>query len=295
MCPVANASRNPLPEWPEEWVIAPDARMGVRQRVEEVWRYRRILWFFTLKSATRLWANTRMGPIVIVLRSVVPVIVGSIAFGVVMDVQSPGVPYFLFLLAGSTIWGCFDGPLTWATRGLEMNRQLLTKLYLPRMVLPAAQMSAGLVEVAVLLAMLAISIAYYRYADGVWYSALTPRLAAAPLAMSMAILLAFAVSLWTSVWQARARDMRFVLAYVVGFWAMLTPVIYPISQLPPNLRWLAAINPMTGPVEAFKWSVLGLGVVPVFALAVSTGVTLIILSGGLWYFTTHEGQIADRL
>jgi lipopolysaccharide transport system permease protein len=113
--------------------------------------------------------------------------------------------------------------------------------------------------------------------------------------MLLALLLAFALSLWTSVWQARARDMRFVLMYVIGFWALLTPVVYPASQLPANVRWLAAMNPMTGPVEAFKWSVLGLGPWPAYPLAVSVGMTVVILLGGMWYFGRAEGEIADRL
>ena len=95
--------------------------------------------------------------------------------------------------------------------------------------------------------------------------------------------------------QARARDMRFILMYVLGFWFMLTPIVYPISALPANFRWLAAINPMTGPVMAFKWSILGTDPVPTYELAISVGVTLGVLTGGLWYFARNEGQIADRL
>ena len=91
---------------------------------------------------------------------------------------------------------------------------------------------------------------------------LAPRLLMTiPLAL-MTVMLAFSLSLWTSVWQARARDMRFVLMYSLGFWYLLTPIVYPVSHLPPAARWAAHINPMTGPVVGFKWAVLGIGEFP---------------------------------
>jgi lipopolysaccharide transport system permease protein len=82
---------------------------------------------------------------------------------------------------------------------------------------------------------------------------------------------------------------------VVGFWAMLTPVIYPITQLPASVRWLAAVNPMTGPVEAFRWSLLGVGSPDWIALGVSCSVTASALGLGLWFFTTTESGMVDRL
>jgi lipopolysaccharide transport system permease protein len=279
----------------EQWTLAPDVHLTLGARAQEVWRYRRILWFFAVKAVQRIYANTRLGPFAFIIRSVVPVFAGSLVFGQVMNVPSAGVPYFLFLLTGSTIWNCFDGPLTWATRGLEMNRQLIRKLYLPRLILPLGQMSAGLVDPTVSLGVMVGSLCYYRYVQGVWYCAPASHLLVAPAAMILVFLLAFAISLWTSVWQARARDMRFVLAYVLGFWYLLTPVIYPVSHLPPSARWAAAINPMTGPVEAFKWAVLGLGRFPRFELALSVAVTGIVLVSGFWYFTQAEGHTIDRL
>ena len=269
--------------------------MGARGRLEEVWRYRRVLWFFAVKAIERLYAKTKLGPVWLVVRPLAPIVTASLVFSQVMQVPSDGLPYFLFLLAGSTIWNFFDSPLIFATRGLESNRALLTKLYLPRLILPPSHMSAGLVEPAVCVVVLIGSLVYYRYTDAVWYAAFTPRLFAAVPAVLVALMLALSASLWTSVWQARARDMRFVLMYTLGFWYLLTPIVYPASHLPAAARWAAAINPMTGPVETFKWALFGIGVFPGAALAMSAGVTFVLLAGGLWYFTTVEGQMIDRL
>jgi lipopolysaccharide transport system permease protein len=278
-----------------EWVLAPDMRVGALRRLEEVWRYRRILWFFAVKAVQGLYAKTRLGPVWLLVRPLAPIVAASLVFGQVMQVPSDGFPYFLFLLVGTTIWNFFDSPLIFATRGLESNRQLLTKLYLPRLILPAGQMAAGLVEPVVCVGVLVASVFYYRWADGLWYVTFTPRLFITIPIVLMTMMLAFSLSLWTSVWQARARDMRFVLMYALSFWYLLTPIVYPSSHLPPAARWAAYINPMTGPVEAFKWAVLGTGAFPSVAVAVSAGATVLLFTFGLWYFAAVEGQTIDRL
>jgi lipopolysaccharide transport system permease protein len=231
----------------------------------------------------------------LIVRPLAPIFAASLVFGQVMQVPSNGFPYFLFLLVGTTIWNFFDSPLIFATRGLESNRQLLTKLYLPRLILPAGQMAAGLVEPVVCIGVLIAAVFYYRWVDGVWYVSLAPRLLATIPIVLMTTMMAFSLSLWTSVWQARARDMRFVLMYALSFWYLLTPIVYPSTHLPPAARWAAYINPMTGPVEAFKWAVLGIGPFPSISLGVSVGVMVVLLASGLWYFAAVEGQTIDRL
>ena len=106
-------------------------------------------------------------------------------------------------------WNCFDGPLIRGSRGIEVNRGLLTKLYVPRIILPLAQMTAGMIEPAIILLTLLGALVYYRVNEGVWYAQLQVRLLACVLSVILVLCLAFSLSLWTSVWQARARDVRF--------------------------------------------------------------------------------------
>ena len=124
------------------WVIAADTREGFAARLREVWQYRRILWFFSVKALKSLYSKTRLGVAWLFIRALLPLIVGSFVFGSVVKVPSGGVPYFIFLLAGQLPWNCFDGPLIRASRGLDSNRQLPTKLYVPRAIL-AAQMTGS--------------------------------------------------------------------------------------------------------------------------------------------------------
>lgn len=291
--PATSGSR--LSDATAQWVIAADTREGFGARAREVWQYRRILWFFSLKALQSLYSKTHLGVWWIFLRTLVPLLVGSFIFGSVMNVPSGGVPYLVFFLTAQVAWNCFDGPLVSGSRSLEINRQLLVKLYVPRIILPLAGMTRGVVEPVIVAGVLLGSLVYYRVSDGIWHVRPEPQLLAGLAAVALTLAFAFSLTLFTSVWQARARDTRFVLRYVVGFWVFFTPVIYPLSQVPPDIRWLMHLNPMTAPVETFKWAVLpGMEhswIWFLYSMAV-TGVTFL---GGVWFFARSESATMDKI
>ena len=277
------------------WVIAADTREGLWARLREIWQYRRVLSFFSIKAVQSLYAKTRLGMPWLFIRVLVPLAVGSFVFGSVMDVPSGGVPYFIFFTTGQLAWNFFDGPLIRGSRGLEVNRELLRKLYIPRVILPMGQMAAGLVEPVIVAFVLAGAAAYYRVADGVWYIQTSAGMLRAVLAAALILAFAFAVSLWTSVWQARARDVRFIMRYVVSFWLYFTPVIYPLSMVPAEIRWLAYLNPVTAPVELFKSGVLPNVEFSWPWLGYSAALTLVVLGFGAWYFARTESATMDKM
>ena len=279
----------------DAWVIAPAAGPGILGRIEEIWRYRRTIWFFAVRSVQALYRKTVLGPIWIPIRVLVPLVVGSLVYGQVMNVDSGPYPYFLFFLVGSTAFSFFDGPVIRGSRGLESNRGLVTRIYLPRIILPPSFMTAGLVEPAICLIVLAGAVGYYRVTEDVWYVAFDARLLVAAAAAAQAWLLAAGVTMFTSIWQARARDFRYLIRYAMAFWLVLTPVIYGIDALPEAVRPYAAFNPMTGPVLAFKWGILGTAAFPAWELAVSGALTAVTLVAGVWYFTRAENAAADSL
>ena len=277
------------------WVIAADTREGFAARARELWQYRRILGFFALRAMRSIYSKTHLGVSWVFIRALVPLFVGSFVFGSVMNVPSGGVPYFVFFLAGQIPWNCFDGPLSRGSRGLEVNRMLLTKLYVPRIIVPLGQMAAGVLEPAIILLVFVGAVVYFHRTDGVWYVQPTLRLLASVASIALVLLFAFSLTLWTSVWQARARDARFVLRYVVGFWLYFTPVIYPMSVVPPNLQWLMHLNPLTAPIETFRWSTLPNLEHSWPWFLYSFAVTACTLAGGIWYFAHVEGTTMDRI
>jgi lipopolysaccharide transport system permease protein len=279
----------------ERWVISADGRHGFAARIGEAWRYRRILWFFSVRAVESLYRRTHLGALWLFIRTLVPLAIASFVFGGILEVPSHGVPYFLFFLAGQLPWSCFDGPLVRASRGLEANRELLTKLYVPRVILPVGAMAAGLVEPAIITGAFAAALVYFRVAHDQWYVHLDLRTMAAFAAVLIVLAIAVGLSFFTSIWQARARDLRFILRYVVSFWMFLTPVVYPLAQVPAQFRWLMQLNPLTAPVETFRWAVFP-GLQHSWEwLAYSAVVAVALLIGGWSFFTRSEQATLDVL
>jgi len=278
----------------QSWVIEP-SRIGLWAYFGEFWRYRRIIWFFGSQTMKRMYKRTVLGRFWLLARPLAPLAISTLIFGALLGVPSDGVPYFLFFLCGSTTWVLFEQSLMWVTRSLDMNRGLVKKVYFPRLVVPVAAVTPGLIYFVVYLMILVVTLVYFLKTDGRWYLVFGPGLLWAAAAAGLCVLFAIAVGLWTSVWQARARDVRFTLRYVLRFWFYLTPVIYPLSQVPERFRDWIFLNPMAVIVETFKWGTLGLGDLYPRGLLASSLLILVILIGGLRYFTQVEAASVDRM
>jgi lipopolysaccharide transport system permease protein len=276
------------------WVIEA-RRHGVVERVRELWQYRHLWWYFASEAITSMYRRTKLGWLWLLLRVMAPIGLNALVFGAVLKVDSGGPPYFLFFLCGSTTWILFERSLLIVTRSIEQNRKLITKVYFPRLILPMSAVAPGLLYLAVLLVVIVGTVGYYGYRDGVWHITLRPELLVSVGALALTLVFTVAVGLWTSVLQARYRDVRYGLRYAMPFWFYFTPIIYPASLLPESLRWIVAVNPMAPIVEAFKWGTLGLGHLTV--ASVTTSVTLVVLTAvsGVWFFTREEAASIDKL
>jgi lipopolysaccharide transport system permease protein len=277
-----------------EWRIEPWSG-GIGARSREVWRYRRLAVFFGLKALQKLYQRTKLGWAWLFIRPLFPLLVQTVIFGGMLKVGSDGVPYFLFLVTASTVWQLFASAVLWGTRSLELNRGLMKQIYVPRLILPVSMMSPAFLTFVIYLAVLAGALVWYGVSDGQLYLNLGPQLLLAVLAVFMAVLLALAISLWTSVPALSARDVRFTLNYVMGFWVFLTPVMYPMSAVPERWRLWMMLNPMAPIVEAFKFGVLGIGSVEAWQLGASGGLILLVLTGGILFFVRAEADAADRV
>jgi len=278
----------------EEWSIEPLGH-GWSWRLRELWRYRYLFPYFATRMVTGMFRNTKLRPLWLTLRVLGPIGLGAAVFGGVLDVASDGLPYFLFYLGGYTTWAVFESGVMFTTRVLERNKSLITKVYFPRLILPITGLAPAFLELAVLLVAIVGTLAYYAWVEKHWYGRSDLGLVAAALAVGMALFFALGVGLWTSVMQARYRDVRYTLRYVMRFWLYFTPVIYPLSQIPEQWRWLAYINPMTPVVGIFKWGLLGIGQPSASGLAFGGLLLLTTFISGLWYFTATESASVDKI
>jgi lipopolysaccharide transport system permease protein len=278
---------------PDHWLIEPRSA-GLVQRARELWRYRRLLKYFAVRSIGRGVRRTILGRWWLLIRPLFPLTVSAIVFGRVLQVDSSGVPYFLILLIGTSIWDLFETSVMWATRSLDMNRGLISRIYVPRILLPVAAVTPALLTFSIYVGVAAIATAYYWFTSGRIYLAIRPDTLWALAALLCTLILAVGIGLWTSFPALVARDVRFTLGYVLGFWVFLTPVVYPLTQIPERWRWLVLLNPMAAYVEMFKWGVLGVGGVHAQEVGIALGITVLVVGSGLWFFDRSEAEAADK-
>src|SRR4030095_2421613 len=268
---------------------------AVLDRVRELWRYRYLGWYFAAEALKAMYRRTKLGWIWLVIRVTAPVGVSALFFGGVLGVSSNGPPYFLFFSCGMTTWILFERSLLVVTRSLERNRKLVTKVYFPRLILPLSAVAPGLLYLTILLVVICFTVIYYRRLEGVWYITLRPQLLLAFLAILLTLIFTVSVGLWTSVMQARYPDVRQGIRYFMPFWMYVTPIIYPLTIIPEQWRWLIGLNPMASIVEMFKWGTLGYGQLHPTSMTISFVMIGLTMVSGIWFFNSQESTSNDKL
>jgi lipopolysaccharide transport system permease protein len=201
-------------------------------------------------------------------------------------VPSGGVPYPIFAYAALLPWNYFASSLNRSSTSLVGSAHLITKVYFPRLIIPIAPLFVGLVDFGIAFVVLLGLMLWYGIAPGV-------AILTVPLFLLLAVLSALAVGMWLSALNVEYRDVRYTIPFLTQLWLFATPVAYPSSLLPEPWRSLYGLNPMAGVVEGFRWALLGRTSAPGPLIAVSVAAVLVLLAGGLWYFTRMEQTFAD--
>jgi lipopolysaccharide transport system permease protein len=198
---------------------------------------------------------------------------------------SDGLPYPVFNLAGLVPWTFFVNGLTEAANSLVGSRQLITKVYFPRLAVPLAPVLAGLVDFAIAFVLLLGVMRWYGIVPGI------QSLAVLPL-MLLAFVTAVGAGLWLAAMNVQYRDVRYVLPFLTQLWLFATPIVYPSSLVPERWRALYGLNPMVGVVDGFRWALLGTGDIGA-TIVVSATAALALAAGGAIYFRRMERTFAD--
>ena len=253
--------------------------------LDEVWQARELLYFLVWRDVKVRYKQTVLGIAWSVLQPFLTMVVFTIFFGRLAKVPSDGVPYPLFSLAALIPWTYFSTAVSNGSSSLVGNQHLIAKVYFPRVLVPLASVVMPAVDLGVSFGMLVVLMVWYRVAP-------TAGMLALPLYVGLAVLTAFAVTLWTSALSVRYRDARYVLPFLIQIWLFLTPVAYPASMVPERWRLLYALNPMATVVEGFRSSLLGTPP-PGAMVPVALAVVAAALAAGTAYFRSVEGSIVD--
>lgn len=253
--------------------------------LREIWRYRNLLYFLTWRDIKVRYKQTFLGASWAILQPVLNMIIFTIIFGRVAHIQTDG-PYQIFSFTALVPWTFFAYAMTQSANSLVNSANLVSKVYFPRILIPVASALAGLVDFVLAFLVLLGMMVYYHTAP-------TPALLLLPIFVLLALFAALAVGIGLSAVNVQYRDVRYLVPFLSQVWMYATPVVYPINLAHGTLRTLLALNPMTGVVEGFRWALLGQKGLDAGVLAESATVTLLALTGSLFYFRRVERQFAD--
>jgi lipopolysaccharide transport system permease protein len=269
---------------PEETVIVA-GRMG-RRYVADLWRYRELFLFLAWRDLLVRYKQTVVGVAWSLIRPLLTMLVLTLVFGKLGKMAGGSVPYPLIVLCGLLPWQFFATAMSDAGNSLLANAGLISKVYFPRLVIPASTLVTSLTDFLISLAFLAALM--------VWYQFVPPAtIVLLPVFMLLAILAAFGTGLWAAAAVVNYRDFRFIVPFVVQFGLYLSPVGFSSSVVPQHLRLLYSLNPMVGIIDGFRWCILGTSSMYWPALAISLGGSIALVASGLWYFRRTERSFAD--
>ncbi len=272
----------------DQFVVYERKRGWATLDLRELWKYRELLFFLTWRDILVRYKQAVLGVSWAILQPLLTMVVFTVVFNRVLGVKSPdaAIPYTVFSYAGLLPWQFFSGALSRSGVSLVGNANLLTKVYFPRLVIPISAVLAGLVDLGISFLVLLALMAGYGIAP-TWHIVFLP------LFVLLALATALAVSLWLSALNVLYRDVQYIIPFLVQLWMFVSPVIYPIDQIPAGaLRIAFALNPMTGIIGGFRWALLE-QTFPGGYMWISIGVVAVLLVGGLFYFKRMERVFAD--
>lgn len=274
-----------------------DALRPVPGDLRRAFAYRRLVPYFARRLLEKRYARTWLGWVWIPLRPTIDIASRVLLFGSLLSVPSGDQPYILFFLAGTAAWQLLEITGLWATRSMELARNVYRKIYVPRLTALVAAVVPSTIDFLIYSTVLMIATVYFVIADGEYYLdiAFNADIFLVLGGMAMLVLLALVVGLFTSVFAARARDLRFTYGYALALWQYLTPVIYPLDSIPSGFQRIVELNPATAPVQMVKAGLLGNTDVPQISVIVTLSVIAAGLAAGLPFFLRWERQAADTL
>jgi lipopolysaccharide transport system permease protein len=267
-------------------VVIRPSRAWAPVRLGEIWEFRELLFFMAWRDVILRYKQTAFGVGWVILQPLATTLLFSILLGSVAKLPSQHIPYPVFVMAGFVPWSFFSSGMMRASVSLVANANLITKIYFPRAILPMASVLAGLVDIAVVLALFAVFCAVY----GIVPSA---NVVLAPVFLGMSVVATLGTGLVLSAFNVRYRDVGAIIPFLTQFWLYVTPVVYPSTLVPERWQALYGLNPMAGAIAGFRWATLDAPSPDPSLMVSSLFATAFIFVAGIVVFRRVERSFAD--
>src|SRR6266513_303740 len=248
----------------------------------DLFRYRELFYFLAWRDVLVRYKQTVIGVLWAVIRPFLTMIVFTFVFGRIAKLPPEGVPYPVMVFAAMLPWQLFATSLAEGSASLISNANLISKVYFPRLIIPASAVIVSFVDFAISMVLLVLLMMFYH----VWPS--WPLLAL-PVFTALALLASAGAGVWLAALNVKYRDFRYVVPFIVQFGLYISPVGFSSSIVPEKWRLIYSLNPMVGVIDGFRWSISG-GRASIFLPGIWIGlaVTVLLLLSGIWYFRRME-------
>ena len=253
--------------------------------LRELWRYRELLLILGLRDVKLRYRQTVIGVAWVVLQPLLAAAIFGFVFGTIAKLPSNDLPYFLYAYAGLLGWTAFQSTMTKASACLVQNSNLISKVYFPRLILPISTLLSTTLDFAVGLALLACLLPF-------WVT-VGPSLLFLPLWLAILFLMSLGLGLFAAALMVPYRDVQYVLPVLIQLGMYATPVAYGMAAVPEGYRYLVLLNPLSGPLEGMRWSLLGASQPPLGSVVYGALFAIIIFVAGTWMFKQMERSFAD--
>jgi lipopolysaccharide transport system permease protein len=254
---------------------------------KEIWSYRELFYFFTWRDIKLRYKQTFFGIAWAIIQPFATMVVFTMVFGGLAGMPSDNIPYPIFVYAGLLLWNIFSNSLSYSSLSLIGSCNLIQKIYLPKIIIPAASVVVTLVDFFFAALIFVGIIAYYHFMPHI------QGLLLLPLLLFITIFASLGLGWFLAAVNVKYRDIRYALPFFIQLLVFMTPVIYPVSIVPANYQWILALNPMAGVIDAFKASFLGTTALNWQTLGISFVISVVFFIFGLWYFLKTERTFAD--
>jgi len=258
-----------------------------RQYWKDLWRYRELFYFLAWRDILVRYKQTVIGLAWALIRPFLTMVVFTVVFGQLAKLPSEGAPYPILVFSGMLPWQFFASALAECSNSLISNANLISKVYFPRLIVPASAVIVSFVDFLVSGMILLALMAWYNFVPS-W------RILTLPLFIGIAFAASMGAGLWLAALNVKYRDFRYIVPFIVQLGLYISPVGFSSSIVPQQWRWLYSLNPMVGVIDGFRWAILGVNAKvywPGFMLSI--GLVCLLLVTGIWYFRKTERTFAD--
>lgn len=264
-----------------------EAGRAHRQYWRDIWRYRELFYFLVWRDILVRYKQTVVGVAWSFIRPLLTLAVLTFVFGRLGKLPSGGVPYALLVFSGMLPWQFFARAFSESGNSLVDNSNLISKVYFPRLVVPASSVITSFVDLIIAGSFLVGLLVWYQFVPPIQVFLL-------PAFILLAFGASFGIGIWLAALMVEYRDFRIIVPFMVQFGLYLSPVGFTSSLVPDNYRLLYSLNPIVGVIDGFRWCLLG-GEHTLYipSLLMSCGAVLTLIVTGIWYFRRTERTFAD--